>query len=86
MTFDWSVVTGNLPLLLQGAGVTVALTLITMVLAVPELMRQSQILAGKTYRPFEIYTVAMLVYFCLCYPVARGVDAVYRRLAPLGSS
>ena len=59
---------------------------IASVVAVPELMRQSQILAGKTYRPFEIYTVAMLVYFCLCYPVARGVDAVYRRLAPLGSS
>jgi polar amino acid transport system permease protein len=59
---------------------------IASVVAVPELMRQSQILAGKTYRPFEIYSVAMLVYFCLCYPIARGVDAVYRRLAPLGSS
>ena len=35
MTFDWSVVTGNLPLLLQGAGVTVLLTVVTMVLAVP---------------------------------------------------
>ena len=45
---------------------------IASVVAVPELMRQSQILAGRTYRPFEIYTAAMLVYFCLCYPVARG--------------
>ncbi len=59
---------------------------IASVVAVPELMRQSQILAGRTYRPFEIYTAAMLVYFCLCYPVARGVDRVYRRLASLGSS
>ena len=47
---------------------------IASVVAVPELMRQSQILAGRTYRPFEIYTAAMLVYFCLCYPVARCVE------------
>jgi polar amino acid transport system permease protein len=59
---------------------------IASVVAVPELMRQSQILAGRTYRPFEIYTAAMLVYFCLCYPVARGVDWIYRRFAPLGAS
>ena len=35
MTLDWSVVTGNLPLLLQGAGVTILLTVITMALALP---------------------------------------------------
>lgn len=35
MTFDWSVVTDNLPLLFWGAGVTVLLTVITMILAVP---------------------------------------------------
>jgi polar amino acid transport system permease protein len=59
---------------------------IASVVAVPELMRQSQILAGKTFRPFEIYTFAMLVYFALCYPIARGVDRLYRRVAHLGSS
>ena len=47
---------------------------IASVIAVPELLRQTQIVAGKTYRPFELYTAAMLVYFLLCYPVARGVD------------
>lgn len=35
MTFEWSVVTDNLPLLLRGAGITVALTVITMIVAVP---------------------------------------------------
>jgi His/Glu/Gln/Arg/opine family amino acid ABC transporter permease subunit len=35
VTFDWSVVTGNVGLLLQGAEVTVALTCITMALAIP---------------------------------------------------
>ena len=37
-------------------------------------------------RPFEIYTCAMLVYFLLCYPIARGIDRLYRRVAHLGSS
>jgi ABC-type amino acid transport system permease subunit len=59
---------------------------IASVIAVPELLRQSQVLAGKTFRPFEIYTAAMLVYFLICYPLARGIDRIYRRLAPLGAS
>lgn len=59
---------------------------ITAVIAVPELMRQSQVLASQTFRPFEIYTAIMIVYFCLTFPVARAVDRVFRRLAPLGAS
>ena len=59
---------------------------IASVIAVPELLRQSQVLAGKTYRPFEIYTAAMLIYFLLCYPTARIIDHAYRRLASLGAS
>lgn len=59
---------------------------IASVIAVPELIRQSQILSGITYRAFEVYTLAMGIYFLLCYPLARGVDAVYRRLAHLGAS
>lgn len=35
MTFDWSVITQNWPLLLQGAGVTVALAVATMGVAIP---------------------------------------------------
>jgi His/Glu/Gln/Arg/opine family amino acid ABC transporter permease subunit len=59
---------------------------IASVIAVPELLRQSQVLAGNTYRPFEIYTAAMLAYFLICYPTARLTDRIYRRLAPLGAS
>ena len=59
---------------------------IASVIAVPELLRQTQVVAGNTYRPFELYTAAMLVYFLLCFPVARGVDMIYRRVAHLGSS
>ena len=49
-------------------------------------MRQSQVVAGQAYRPFELYTALLIVYFLLCYPVARGVDRIYRRVAHLGSS
>jgi polar amino acid transport system permease protein len=59
---------------------------IASVIAAPELLRQTQIVAGKTFRPFELYTAAMIAYFLLCYPVARGVDRIYRRVAHLGSS
>lgn len=59
---------------------------IASVIAVPELLRQTQVVAGNTYRPFELYTGAMIVYFLLCYPVARGVDMLYRRVAHLGAS
>jgi polar amino acid transport system permease protein len=59
---------------------------IASVIAVPELLRQTQVVAGNTYRPFELYTAAMLVYFLLCFPVARGVDRLYRRVAHLGAS
>jgi polar amino acid transport system permease protein len=59
---------------------------IASVIAVPELLRQTQVVAGNTYRPFELYTAAMLVYFLLCFPVARGVDMIYKRVAHLGSS
>jgi His/Glu/Gln/Arg/opine family amino acid ABC transporter permease subunit len=59
---------------------------IASVIAVPELMHQSQLLAGITYRPFEIFTVAMVLYFVVLYPIARGTDRLYRKLAHLGAS
>jgi len=59
---------------------------IASVIAVPELLRQTQVVAGNTYRPFELYSAAMLVYFLLCFPVARIIDRFYRRVAYLGSS
>jgi His/Glu/Gln/Arg/opine family amino acid ABC transporter permease subunit len=59
---------------------------IASVIAAPELLRQTQIVAGQTFRPFELYTGAMIVYFLICYPVARSFDWLYRRVAHLGSS
>jgi polar amino acid transport system permease protein len=66
--------------------VTIKDTAIASVIAVPELMRQSETLAGQSFQPIEVYTFAMLVYFVILFPVTRGIDRLYRRVAHLGRS
>ena len=66
--------------------VTIKDTAIAAVIAVPELMRRSDSVAANTYHPVEVFTVAMVIYFILIFPVTSGVDLLYRRLAPLGRS
>jgi polar amino acid transport system permease protein len=56
------------------------------VIAVTELMRQSETVAGQSFQPIEVFTFAMLVYFVMLFPVTRGVDRIYRRVAHLGRS
>ena len=36
-------------------------------IAVPELMRQSETVAGQSFQPIEVYTFAMLVYFLMLF-------------------
>lgn len=66
--------------------VTIKDTAIASVIAVPELMRQSETLAGQSFQPIEVYTSAMLIYFFILFPVTRGVDMFYQRVAHLGRS
>lgn len=66
--------------------ITIKDTAIASVIAVPELMRQAETLAGQSFQPIEVYTFAMLVYFVILFPVTRGVDIFYRRVAHLGRS
>ena len=66
--------------------VTIKDTAIASVIAVPELMRRSETVAGQSFQPIEVYTFAMLIYFLLLYPVTRGVDRFYQRVAHLGRS
>jgi polar amino acid transport system permease protein len=66
--------------------VTIKDTAIASVIAVPEIMRQSETLAGQSFQPIEVYSFAMLVYFLILFPVTRGVDRIYRRVAHLGRS
>jgi len=66
--------------------ITIKDTAIASVIAVPELMRQSETLAGQSFQPIEVYTFAMLVYFLILFPVTRGVDRIYGKVAHLGRS
>jgi polar amino acid transport system permease protein len=66
--------------------ITIKDTAISSVIAVTELMRQSETVAGQSFQPIEVFTFAMLVYFVLLFPVTRGVDLIYRRVAHLGRS
>jgi len=66
--------------------VTIKDTAIASVIAVTEFMRQSETVAGQSFQPIEVYTFAMLVYFLILFPVTRGVERVYRRVAHLGRS
>ena len=66
--------------------ITIKDTAIASVIAVTELMRQSETVAGQSFQPIEVFTFAMLVYFVMLFPVTRGVDRIYRRVAHLGRS
>ena len=61
-------------------------TAIATVIAVPELMKRAETVAGQSYRPIEVYTVVMLAYFLILFPSTRAVDALYKRVAHLGRS
>lgn len=61
-------------------------TAIATVIAVPELMHSAETVAGQSYRPVEVYTAVMVAYFCILFPVTRGVDRLYQRVAHLGRS
>ncbi len=66
--------------------VTIKDTAIAAVIAVPELMRQAETVAGESYRPIEVFTTVMVVYFLLIFPVTRLIDRFYVRVAHLGRS
>jgi len=50
------------------------------VIGVFELMRQAQLAASLTFRPFEFYTVTAAVYILLTFLIARALLVVERRL------
>ena len=66
--------------------VTIKDTAIAAVIAVPELMRQAETVAGQSYRPIEVFTTVMVIYFLLIFPVTRFIDRYYMRVAHLGRS
>ncbi|MFO1329416.1 MAG: amino acid ABC transporter permease [Rubrivivax sp.] len=75
-----------LPALGSLVSITIKDTAIATVIAVPELMKRAETVAGQSYRPIEVYTVVMLTYFLILFPSTRAVDALYKRVAHLGRS
>ncbi|MCK1641443.1 amino acid ABC transporter permease [Bradyrhizobium sp. 157] len=66
--------------------ITVKSSAICSVIAVPDYLLKTGIVAAQTYRPLELYTVAILVYIAMILPLTRSVDWIYSRLAHLGRS
>ena len=56
------------------------------VVATAELTRNAQLLTSVTYRPFEIFSVVMVVYAAIVFLLIRCVESCYRRLASRGAS
>ena len=71
-----------------GSILTIAIkdTAIATVIAVPELMHKAETVAGQSYRGVEVYTAVMIVYFLILFPLTRGIDRLYQRVAHLGRS
>jgi polar amino acid transport system permease protein len=72
-------------LMIRPLGVnTVALvkgTALVSTISVVELTYTAQRFIGSTYRPFEIFGIAALLYMVMVYGVARMVDVLDRRYA-----
>ena len=51
------------------------------VIGLNELMRQSQIAVSLTFRPFELYTAAMVIYIVLTLAIARMASFLEQRAA-----
>ncbi len=56
-------------------------TSLVSVIAVPDLLYQSQVLTSATYRPLEVYTVSAIIYFLLLFPATMAVQYLESRLA-----
>ena len=71
-----------------GSIVSIAIkdTAIATVIAVPELMRRAETVAGQSFQPLSVFTAILVVYFLILFPVTRAIDALYRRVAYLGRS
>ena len=51
------------------------------IIGVNEIMRQSQIAVSLTFRPFELYTAAMVIYIVMTLAIARIASSLEKRAA-----
>jgi cystine transport system permease protein len=50
------------------------------IIAVSDLMRTTMVGASETFRPFELYAAAAIIYYLLTFVTARLVTFLERRL------
>jgi polar amino acid transport system permease protein len=79
-------VTRMLPSFGSAVIVTIKDSAIASVIAVPDVIRHAESVVAQTYRPFEVYSFAMIVFFAILFPVARVVDKLYLRIGHRGRS
>jgi polar amino acid transport system permease protein len=75
-----------LPAIGSVVSVTIKDTAIAATIAVPEFMKRAETVAGQSYQPVQVFTVALLVYFLILFPATRLIDMLYGRVAHLGRS
>ena len=66
--------------------ITIKDTAIAAVIAVPELMKRAETVSGQSFRPMEVFTVVMVVYFLILFPTTRLIDLVYKKISYRGRS
>lgn len=66
--------------------ITIKDTAIAAVIAVPELMKRAETVSGQSFRPMEVFTVVMIVYFLVLFPTTRLIDRLYERVSYRGRS
>jgi His/Glu/Gln/Arg/opine family amino acid ABC transporter permease subunit len=54
-------------------------TSIVVVIALSDITYRGQDVAIATYRPLEVYTLVLVIYFIFTWPQARGLDRLFRR-------
>lgn len=52
------------------------------VIALEELVRKGQIIIGRTFRPFEVWSAVAIIFFVMTFTVSRFVDWLERRMTP----
>jgi polar amino acid transport system permease protein len=56
-------------------------TALTSIIGFDELVRASNAINNATFRPFTVYGLGALIYFCLCFPLTRYARALERAAA-----
>lgn len=66
--------------------ITIKDTAIAAVIAVPELMKRAETVSGQSFRPMEVFTVVIGVYFLILFPTTRLIDRLYHKVSYRGRS